>query len=211
MTKRIAIICTLLIGTLTALADEVSDTLVVYKDWAGLVNGRPTAMVIDPYIDIVSPWEIYFSNNTTMVDRMLDNEAVAVALGDSVWMINTRYLAINFEGPLSRMDGYAPMLFNEKVLMFEHASLTYDAWGQVMNPDVNSIETDLYWVDLAARHVYQIDHKVLSSLLAPYHDLQMRFDGMKDRKKRHVIRYFLNELIRRIEMDDEVPTLDCYD
>mgnify|MGYP007069841332 CR=1 FL=1 len=207
--KKILIYCLLLTYALMARATDDQDSLYVYASLADVIEGVHSAVVVDPIIEAESPWEVYFGCDNPKIDKMITYEAVAVALGDSVWMLNTRYLNRYFRGSWGTISGYVPMLFNDKVLMFEYATLTRDVFGNVMDDPAN-ITPDLYWVDLEDKAVYYINNKTLSVLLERYHDLQMRYDGMKDRKKRRVINYFLNELIERMDNDPDVPTLDTY-
>lgn len=183
-------------------AAEPADTLMVYSSWQELATGQYQMMIVDPYIEVETPWEVYFASDRAAVNRMLAGEAVAVALGDSIWMINTAYLKQHFNGNMSELDGYAPMLFNDKVVMVEHARHASSFWN-----DESFTEPDLYWVDFEQGEVYKLNDKTMSMLLGRYHDLQMRYDGMKNRKHNDVIRYFLNIYLRRIEMDDDVPYL----
>ncbi len=185
-----------------AVSAEPTDTLMVYKSWQAVADGRCDIRLVDPYIYVESPWEVYFDGDRDDVNRALYNDAVAVALGDSIWMINTERLKHHFDGNLSELAGYAPMLFNDKAVMIEHARPTASFWN-----DDTFTEPELYWVDFELGHVFKLNDKTMSSLLAPYHNLQMRYDGMKDRKKQDVIRYFLELYLRRIALDPEVPYL----
>ena len=185
-----------------AVSAEPTDTLMVYNSWSAVAQGRCDVRLVDPYIYVETPWEVYFDGDRDDVNSMLYSDAVAVALGDSIWMINTERIKRHFDGNVSELAGYAPMLFNDKAVMIEHARPTASFWN-----DDTFNEPELYWVDFEQGQVFKLNDKTMSELLAPYHNLQMRYDGMKNRKKQDVIRYFLELYLRRIDMDPEVPYL----
>ena len=47
----------------------------------------------------------------------------------------------------------------------------------------------------------KVTPQVLSELLEDYHDLQVRYEGMKDYKKRPVIEYFFLMFVDRASQD----------
>ena len=64
-----------------------------------------------------------------------------------------------------------------------------------------------YFIDFKNRKVERVNHKYLSKLLEDYHDLKMRYEGMKDYKKPHIIEEFLFQYIGRVSEDIMRPTI----
>ena len=55
--------------------------------------------------------------------------------------------------------------------------------------------------------IIAVKKELSHAICTPYRDLLMRYQGMKDYKKRPVISFFFNEYLRRIGNDPEIPHL----
>jgi hypothetical protein len=64
---------------------------------------------------------------------------------------------------------------------------------------------DYYYIDFKNGRVRKVTHNYLSELLEDYHDLQMRFEGMKDYKKRYMVEEFFFRYIERVTDDVMQP------
>ena len=71
-----------------------------------------------------------------------------------------------------------------------------------MGQDANYDDTaDFYYFDFVNRRVIKITPESLTGLLEDYHDLQMRYEGMKDYKKRYIIEDYFYKYIDRASED----------
>ena len=132
-------------------------------------------------------------------------------------MINTSWLQQNFKGDCNKMDFWAPLYFTAKIAYVEwryyRASTGMTILGALLgddtlfDPDPDDTQGDIYIIDFDAAEVYKLDHKRMSKLLEPYHDLKVRYEGMKDFKKQYIIRYFFMEYVNRLNDDPSVPYL----
>jgi hypothetical protein len=99
------------------------------------------------------------------------------------------------------------VFFNDKVayLTFvgygENLSFTQMMFGTLDDPVEYEEIVDLYYIDFFNRKVLKVTPVVLSGLLEPYHDLQMRYEGMKDYKKRSIIRDYFYKFVDRATQD----------
>jgi len=187
--------------------EEPHDTLYFYKTWSQMLNQQPDAFLEDPYIELQSPFEIYISTTDYKADKAIKKDYLAATIGDSIWLINSEYIKKNFSGNVSKLSGYIPVFFNDKVayLTFvgygENLSFTQMMFGTLDDPVEYEEIVDLYYIDFFNRKVLKVTPVVLSGLLEPYHDLQMRYEGMKDYKKRSIIRDYFYKFVDRATQD----------
>ena len=69
-----------------------NDTLMVYNSWEAIFDLIPDTIVANPEIKVRSEYDFEFkatSRDAKAVNKMLKNEAVAVCLGDTLWLINS--------------------------------------------------------------------------------------------------------------------------
>jgi hypothetical protein len=69
---------------------------------------------------------------------------------------------------------------------------------------------DYYYIDFKYKNVKKVTHNYLSKLLEDYHDLKVRYEGMKDYKKRNIIEYFFIEYVNRATQDYMRPSITEY-
>ena len=194
------------------------DSLFVYNSWESIMDQWPDTVVINPEIAIWTPYDFEFEANDKETTRMLKKETVAVAIGDTTWLINTEWLRDNkFKGDCKKMDDYAPFFFNAKVAFIEcvptHTSLGMALLGSLLG-DSNAFTADpwenpanFYWIDFENKRVDKIDHKKLSQLLDTYPDLRRRFEQMADYKERYMVNSYFIDFIKRVERDPGYPYL----
>ena len=180
-------------------ANEPRDTVYFYDTWKQMLTMEPAAMIVSPFID---PYEIDIY--TTQDDyRLYDH--LAATLGDSIWLVSTAYLQHSFEGDSDKPSGgrflYVPLFFNEKVAYL--MAPTYGIKEILFGPmEVNSSnDVDYYYIDFKKRELLKVSQSVLSELLEDYHDLKMRYEGMKDYKKKYMIEEFFMKYVDRASQD----------
>ena len=187
-------------------ANEPLDTVYFYDTWEQMLEMSPSAMIVSPFIDVENPFEIdiYASQD----DYRLYNH-VAATLGDSIWLVSTAYLQSHFEGDSEKPSGgrfmYVPLFFNEKV-----AYLIAPSYGikQILFGPMevsSSDDVDFYYIDFRKRELRKVTSSVLSELLEDYHDLKMRYEGMKDYKKKYMIEEFFMKYVDRASQDFKRP------
>ena len=66
---------------------------------------------------------------------------------------------------------------------------------------------DFYYIDFINRVVKKVTPSYLSELLEDYHNLQMRYEGMKDYKKREIIEDYFLKYIDRASSDVMRPDI----
>lgn len=194
------------------------DSVWVYNSWEAIMDQWPDTIIINPEIAMWTPYDIEFETTDKDVTRMLKKQTVAVAIGDSVWLVNTQWLRDNkFKGDCKKMDDYAPLFFNAKVAFIQcvptHTSLGMALLGSLLgDPDTFSsdpwdAEPDYFWIDFETKRVDKIDHKKLSDLLDVYPDLLRRYEQMADYKERYMIHSFFIDFVKRAERDPGYPYL----
>lgn len=199
----------MLVCSLHSLASEqeLRDTVYFYNNWEQMFNLDPKGIVVDPYIEQMSPFELHFYMSEDELSEMIVKKHIAASLGDSVMLINTYYLSKNFKGDANRLSGFIPVFFNDKV-----AYAVYTGDPSVKEILFGSSEDDewsmeYYYIDFQNNRVKRVTPSVLSELLEDYHDLKVRYEGMKDYKKRHIIEYYFLKYVERATQDIMRPSI----
>lgn len=209
--KHLLVVLALALSAFSGYAEESNDTVFFYNTWEQMLDMKPMAMLINPYVEIYTPFELFIGSNDETVNRILSEEGfIAISLGDSIWYANSDYLQYEFNGDVNGFTNFVPLFFNEKI-----AYLTYPGKLSVkellMGDDYSDNFTiDYFYIDFENSRIKRVTHKYLSELLEDYHDLQMRFEGMKDYKKRPVIEYFFTKFIERVSADDMHPDITVF-
>lgn len=184
------------------------DSLYVYNSWESIMDQWADTVLINPEVSIWTPYDIEFDTHNRKMNKILKEVTVAVAVGDTIWMVNTDWLSDNFKGEAKKMDDYAPLFFNSKVAFVQCVpNRTSIGLSLLYSPDPWNDEADLYWIDFEQKRVDRIDHKKLSSLLSIYPDLQRRYEQMADYKERYMIHSFFIDFVKRTERDPNYPYL----
>ena len=160
------------------------DTVYFYDTWEQMLNFTPDAVIIDPVIETISPYELYVDACDDNINDLISNKHIALSLGDSIWLVNSYYLKRNFKGDTKMLNGYVPVFFNDKVAYVTY--VRYDEWSVSLNGAIKKVVNYCY-IDFMRRKVLKVDHSVLSNLLDGYHDLLMRYEGMKEFKDPEII------------------------
>ena len=210
-TRCVIVICLAVCSLHAASQVQERDTVYFYDTWEDMFDMNPSSMVISPYIEAETPYAIDIY--TTAGDyRLYDH--ITATLGDSIWLISGSYLMKHFKGDSNKFGyKYIPVFFNEKI-----AFMTYVGYGDNLSlknilfgdtgEDIDFTKiVDLYYIDFIKHKVRKVTPEVLSELLEDYHDLQMRYEGMKDYKKRHIIADFFYKYVDRASQDFMRPNI----
>lgn len=187
-----------------ALTSEVPhDTIYFYNTWEQMFNEEPVIALVDPWIETITPYDVVITTD----DSRISDRVVAATLGDSIWLINTHYLRQNFGGDAKKLSDFVPLYFNEKVA-FVVSDAAMSVKDILFGPSEDYYpEGDYFYIDFQNRKVLKVTPAVLSALLEDYHDLQMRYEGMKDYKKRHIIEDYFFKYVDRATQDFMRPTI----
>ena len=111
-----------------------------------------------------------------------------------------------------------PLKFNDKLAYFNFLNL--NSWNvsiidilfgeKEFDGESTNYIPDIYYIDFKNLMVKKLTPQVLCNLLEDYHDLQMRYEGMKDYKKRNIIEYFFIEYVNRATQDYMRPSITEY-
>lgn len=192
------------------------DTVYFYDNWEQMMDMAPCNLIVDPLIEAYTPYEVMIMTGDDILDAALSDKHIAATVDESIWLINSAYLKREFKGDTKKLNGYMPVFFNDKVafVMYvgygDNLSLKQILYGDV-EVDYEEL-VDFYYIDFLNRKVLKVTPTVLSSLLEDYHDLQMRYEGMKDYKKRYIIEDYFYKFIDRASNDIMRPyILDLVD
>ena len=178
-----------------------------------MLQQQPDTYLEDPYIEMETPYEIYPFAESSKDNKLIHMEYIAASLGDSIWLINSYYLQSHFSGNVNKLAGYIPVFFNEKVAFFtyvgvgDNLSVKQKLFG-TLDDDIDYSEVvDIYYVDFLNNKVRKVTPSVLSELLDSYHDLKMRYEGMKNYKKREIIQDYFYKFVDRATEDIMRPNI----
>jgi hypothetical protein len=195
--------------SMQAHAEEPHDTIYFYDNWAQIMYMEPSGGFMDPFIALYTPYEIGIETGVERIDQAIRRTHIAATIGDSIWLINSEYLKREFVGDTKKLREFMPFFFSDKV-----AYITYVGEGD--NLDLKHILfgdteidyeeiVDYYFIDFQHKKVVKITPSSLSELLEDYHDLQMRYEGMKDYKKREIMLDYFFKYIERANQDVMKP------
>lgn len=186
----------------TAAQTEPHDTVYFYETWEQIMEQAPCAAIEDPWIDPITPYEVIIEVDDERLNNKIWDNAIAATLGDSIWLINSEYLKREFKGDAKRLNAFIPFFFNDKV-----AYAVYNGGFSVkdilfgMTDGEYDAGMDYYYIDFENRKVIKVTSSSLVDLLEDYHDLQMRYEGMKDYKKQPIIEDYFFKYIDRVTSD----------
>ena len=190
---------------LHAAASELPrDTLYFYDTWEQMLYLEPVAMIINPFYDSYSPWELILDTSDEQINKALLKEHIAFSIGDRVWYVSSEYLRKEFSGDASGFRGFVSLYFNEKTA-FVINSAQLSVRDVLFGRDADDYSFDYFHIDFLHHKVKRVTSDYLSSLLEDYHDLQMRYEGMKDYKKFYMIEEYYFKYIDRVAEDFMQP------
>lgn len=186
-------------------ADEATpnDTVYFYDTWQQLFDHEPMGFSVTPPLYALTPYEVYFDTGDYDLDEMMLRNHLAMSLGDSIMLMSSQYLKKNFKGDAKSLEGFVPVYFNEKTafLTFQSMSLRDILFGKSLNDEETKYTVEFYYIDFVKREVKKVTPSYLSELLEDYHDLQMRYEGMKDYKKQYIIQDYFYKYVDRATRD----------
>ena len=191
------------VSLFTAAQTEQLDTIYFYRTWAEMLNLEPSAYIVNPFIDVYSNCEIYIETGDEETNKLIENDYIAFSRGDSIWLLNSNYLKKNFKGDVRAHQGFVPVYFNDKtafITSYGPVSVKEVLFGNSDDGTTMS-NLDYYYIDFVTSTVHRVTHEYLSQLLEDYHNLQMRYEGMKDYKKRYIIEDYFFKYIDRATGD----------
>ena len=201
MTMMTVMLCSL--SSVAADTDEAvkNDSVYFYYTWEQMLNFEPELLLLNPHIYSESPFSVsIWTDDQSINEELAESGFVAVSIGEDVWLLSSLYLKENFKGDVNIFDGLVPLFFNPKM-----AFLTYPGELSVKDiffgGDSYNDKVSYYHINFEKKTVKKVTHKYLSELLEDYHDLQMRYEGMKDYKKNEIIEDFYFKYIDRATQD----------
>ncbi len=187
---------------------ERHDSLYVYLSWEAVWAGDADTVVLDPDATVYTPYDIEFRCDKKSLNNLIKKDAVAVSLGDTLWMVNSRWLKKNdFEGS-RRMRNYVPLYISPKIA-FVH-------WAGVSIPDFFYHDVDLsefmedsnlYIIAFDLKRMVLVNQKQLSFMLEEYPDLKIRYESLKSYKEQETITDYFLQYVDRINADPLVLPL----
>lgn len=203
-----------------------NDTLMVYNSWEAIFDLMPDTIVANPEIKVRSEYDFEFkatSRDAKAVNKMLKNEAVAVCLGDTLWLINSDWLKRNFKGDCKHFSRYVPLYYTGKIafVQFQRNNPTVGGFllnllvdgvlgadsGIGMGDGYNGETPKLYWIDFDNLRVREVNKNLLLELLEPYPDLLQRYTFRQYQDETYLINEFFLDYVNRLNRDPEVPYL----
>lgn len=190
----------------SAAYEQPHDTVYFYDTWEQMLYMAPEAMIVDPIIEAYTPYQVVIETPDDNLNDVINKSHIAASIGDSIWLINSHYLKREFKGDVKKLSEYIPVFFNDRVAFIayvgygDNVSLKNILFGDWVDVDYDEV-VDYYYLDFANRMVRKVTPEVLSGLLEDYHDLQMRYEGMKDYKKNYIIKDYFMKFIERTSED----------
>ena len=210
--------------------DQGTDTLMVYNSWKSVFFDGPDTVAINPNVEIYSPFQYKFKpteKDRKPLAKMIDRQAVAVAIGDSVWLVNSKYLKDSLSGPYnSYFEDYLPLYFNEKIIFFQYLATEISYLGV----EIDNFENLQYyvgvgrssildfgsgWIDVAHfvidvenKTVYLVDRDYLLFLLERYPDMKRRFEMMQGQNEFYLINQFFWDYVDRLDREAQMYNYD---
>lgn len=226
----IAMAVATMVATFTCRANEPSeirhDTLTVYRSWQSIFNGRCDTLVVDPNVNVRTPFDFEFSSsakNDKATNQLLRDSTVAVAIGDSTWLINSNWIKRNFKGDCQHFSRYVPLYFSAKVAFVQFLRGEPSVGSTVFNvlvagltgvdPGVGQDDVwqgqaaPFYHLNFATHEVHHVTSDYLTQLLEPYPDLKRRYLMMRDYDQTYMINDYFMEYVDRLNDDPSVPLL----
>ena len=179
------------------------DTIYFYKTWEQMLYLQPSAYIVNPIIIAETPFEIYIETGYDEANQAIEKDYLALSQGDSLFLINSNYIKDFFKGDVKGLNGFIPLFFNDKVAyLTANGPLTVkDILFGNDRDGVTPYTQAFYYLDFVNRTVKHVTHSYLSELLTDYHDLKVRYEGMKDYKKQYVIEDYFYKYIDRATQD----------
>ena len=198
--------------------DKGNDTLYVYNSWRSVFFNGPDTMAINPNIEIYSPFNIKFKpteKDSKPLRKMIEKESVVVSIGDSVWMVNSRFLKDSLRGEYKEIfENYVPLYFNEQMAFvqflpteisylpieirdFEGVQAGVGRDGLYNAGDYGIVAIPHFMIDLEHKTITLVDRNYLLALLEEFPDLHRRYEMMQDQYEFYMINQFFWDYVDR--------------
>lgn len=206
-----------------AAAPVPHDTVQVYCSWQAVLNHEPDTVAIDPKIQVNSPFDFSIEaqgKGSKPLKRILKQQAVAVTIGDSLWLMSSDWIKHNFKGDCGAFSRFVPLYFNSKVAFVQFrrnnatiggallnslvTGLTGIDFGVGMGDGYNGRPPKFYLLDFGEGRVRVVDHDLLLSLLDRYPDMKRGYMGRKDAEKTPMVNEYFMMWVDRISADPSV-------
>lgn len=208
--------------------DEGTDTLWVYNNWQSLYYNGPDTMAVNPNIEINSPFNMKFKpteKDNKILKKRIEKECLAVSVGDSVWLINSRYLRDSLQGQYNKIfENFVPLYFNEKIafVQFLPTEISYypieiDSFeglyagvgrdGIYNAGDYGLVAIPHFIIDFSTRSLVLVDSTYLLHLLEQYPDMKRRYEMMQDQNEFYMINQFFWDYVDRLSRDPMFPSV----
>ena len=193
----------LLWATWCVLSAKADDEVFVYKSWESIFYGEADQVMTDLEMAAVSPFDMEIYSYDRSEALVLRDETVAVALGDSVWLMSPEYLNREFVGESRRITNFVPLYFTPQIAFVVYGYKT--GFGAFFSSpeDYDDVEGRYYILDFANRRLTLLDHHALSDLLGDYPDLKRRYESMKRYKSDDVVEFYFMEYLKRLAEDPD--------
>ncbi len=209
--------------------DEGTDTLMVYNSWKSVFYTGHDTVAINPNLEIYSPFQYKFKpteKNRKPLSKMVEKQSVAVAIGDTVWLVNSKYLRDSLQGSYNKyLRDYLPLYFSEKIAFFQYLPTEIE----YLDAEIDNFENLQYYVgvgrssvleypngvadvahfviDLEHHAVFLVDKNYLLYLLERYPDMKRRFEMMEGQNEFYLINEFFWDYVDRISNDPYAPNI----
>lgn len=200
------------------------DTVQVYCSWQAIADHAPDTVAIDPKVEVNSPFDFTIEaqgKGSKPLKRMLKDRAIAVTLGDSLWLMSSDWIKRNFKGDCGAFSRFVPLYFNSKIafVQFRRNNATFGGvllnslvtgltgidFGVGMGDGYNGRPPKFYLLDFDDGQVSVVDHELLMGLLDRYPDMKRGYMGMKDVGKTQVVNEYFMMWVDRLSQDPSVP------
>ncbi len=209
--------------------DEGTDTLMVYNSWKSVFYTGHDTVAINPNVEIYSPFQYKFKpteKDRKSLSKMIEKQSVAVAIGDSVWLVNSKYLKDSLAGSYNKyFHDFLPLYFSEKIAFFQYLPTEIDYLGveidnfeglqyyvgvgrsSVLEYPSGIIDVAHFVIDLENKMVFLVDKNYLLLLLERYPDMKRRFEMMQGQNEFYLINEFFWDYVDRISQDPYAPDI----
>ncbi len=209
--------------------EDGTDTLMVYNSWHSVFyDGRDT-VAVNPNVEIYSPFQYKFKpteKDRKPLSKMIEKQSVAVAIGDSVWLVNSKWMKDSLQGGYNKyFHDYLPLFFSQKIAFFQYIPTeidylsfeidTFEGLEYYVGVGRNSVleyssgvaDVAHFVIDLVNKTVCLVDRDYLLFLLERYPDMKRRFEMMQGQNEFYLINEFFWDYVDRISSDPFAPDI----
>ena len=183
--------------------EEPQDTLYFFQTWQQVLDFEPVAYYESPVHIQPDANYLRFDFDDKEVNHSINHDYVVASLGDSVWFVNTTYLDEHFGGDNLKVNCYTRLFFSEKVAYLLVDMIDINDYGYMG-------EFFYCYIDFPNNRLLKLNQKMLSTLLEDYHDLQMRYEGMRDYDEPYMMEEFFLKYVDRAASDPMRPNIDDF-